>query len=206
MFVAACRLSLVAVSRDYSLSDERASHFSGFYCGVQALEHMRALVARRVGLVALLNMGSSRTRDRTHVLCIDRQIVNHWITREVAPYFLKYCFRVAPDSPTILSWCHFCFHWPPPLLFPLRGPLLFPSGKTRQRYLLKSQLKEQFLCVSENEIETLGFIVGSHMISEMRRKWMKWMLSISTKKKTKKAKRPKIRGKKKKNNCFKFML
>jgi len=37
----------------------------------------------RTGLVAPRHGGSSQTRDRTHVLCIGRWILNHWITREV---------------------------------------------------------------------------------------------------------------------------
>ena len=38
----------------------------------------------RISVVALRHVGtSSLTRDRTHVLCIARQILNHWITREV---------------------------------------------------------------------------------------------------------------------------
>ena len=34
------------------------------------------------GLVTLRHVGSCRTRDQTHVVCIGRQILNHW-TREV---------------------------------------------------------------------------------------------------------------------------
>ena len=36
-----------------------------------------------MGLVAPRHVGSSRTRDRTHVPCIGRSILNHWTTREV---------------------------------------------------------------------------------------------------------------------------
>ena len=46
-----------------------------------------------MGLVAprhLRIVGSSQTRDRTHVPCIGRRILNHWATREVPfPPFLK---------------------------------------------------------------------------------------------------------------------
>ena len=35
------------------------------------------------GLVALQHVGSSRTRDRTLVTCIGRQILSHWTTKEV---------------------------------------------------------------------------------------------------------------------------
>ena len=34
------------------------------------------------GLVALRRVGSSRTRDRTHVPCIGRRILNPWTTKE----------------------------------------------------------------------------------------------------------------------------
>ena len=37
----------------------------------------------RVGLVAPQHAGSSGTRDQTHVLCMGRQIPNHWTTKEV---------------------------------------------------------------------------------------------------------------------------
>ena len=36
----------------------------------------------RRGLVALWHVGSSQSRDRNHVPCIGRQILNHLITRE----------------------------------------------------------------------------------------------------------------------------
>ena len=42
------------------------------------------------GLAASQHVGSSRTRDRTGVPCIARQILNHWTTRE-APIFLSMC-------------------------------------------------------------------------------------------------------------------
>ena len=40
-----------------------------------------------MGLVDPQHIGSSQNRDRTHVLCIGRQILNHWTTIE-APSFL----------------------------------------------------------------------------------------------------------------------
>ena len=35
---------------------------------------------RRVGLVALQHVGSSGTRDQTHVPCVGMWILNHWTT------------------------------------------------------------------------------------------------------------------------------
>ena len=43
-----------------------------------------------MGFVTLRHMGSSQTKDQTSVLCITRQILNHWTTREVPKLaFLK---------------------------------------------------------------------------------------------------------------------
>ena len=87
----------------------RASHFSGFSCcGAQALGTRASVVVVRglqwlwlegfraqaqwlwrTGLVALRHVGSSWTRDQTHVPCIGRQILNHCPTREV-PNFLNF--------------------------------------------------------------------------------------------------------------------
>ena len=44
--------------------------------------------SRRTGLAALKHVGSSQTRDWTHVPCIARRILNHWTTRE-AQYVLS---------------------------------------------------------------------------------------------------------------------
>ena len=38
----------------------------------------------RIGLSALRHVGSSQTRDRTHVSCIGRQILYHWSSRVVS--------------------------------------------------------------------------------------------------------------------------
>ena len=45
-----------------------------------------------MGPVALRQVESPRTRDRTHVLHTSRWILSHWIAREV----LHYCFLTAP--------------------------------------------------------------------------------------------------------------
>ena len=36
----------------------------------------------RTGSVAPQHLGSSQTRDQTHIPCIGRQILNHWTTKE----------------------------------------------------------------------------------------------------------------------------
>ena len=52
-------------------------------CRVQAPEHMGSVVAV-LGLSCPAPCGILvPTRDRTHVPCIERWILNHWTTREV---------------------------------------------------------------------------------------------------------------------------
>ena len=66
---------LIAVA---SLVAEQGSRHAGFSsCGTWA-QHLWL-----TGLVAPQHVGSSRTRDWTHVPCIGRRILNHWATREV---------------------------------------------------------------------------------------------------------------------------
>ena len=85
----------------------RASHCSGFSllqstgsrhvgfssCGARASvvvapgSRAQAQQLWRTGLVAPWHVGSSQTRDRAHVPCIGRQILNHCTTREV-PLFI----------------------------------------------------------------------------------------------------------------------
>ena len=91
VFVAAQGLSLVVMRQGYLLSQcsgfslrwllllqrtgSRHVGFMSFRAWTQQLWHR--------GLAALWHVGSSQTRDQTHVPCIDRQILNHWPTREV---------------------------------------------------------------------------------------------------------------------------
>ena len=44
-----------------------------------------------MGLVAPRHVSSSRTRNQTHILCIGRQILNHWTTRKVPGHHLLIC-------------------------------------------------------------------------------------------------------------------
>ena len=100
VFAALCRLfSSWGGQGRLSSEGAKASHSSGFSC-CAARAHgcaVQALVtaARGLrsgsswaqqlwcpGLVALRHVGSSPTRDRTHVSCIGRQILHHWATRE----------------------------------------------------------------------------------------------------------------------------
>ena len=90
VFVAVRGLSLVAVSGGYSslwctgfllwwllLLRSNGSRHAGFSsCSTRAQQ------LRHAGLVAPQHVGSSRTRDRTCVPCVDRRILNHCATRE----------------------------------------------------------------------------------------------------------------------------
>ena len=64
------------------------SHCGGFFCGRAQTLDRRLQQLRCTGLVASRHVEFSQTRDQTHVLiCIGRQIFNHWTTREVPSYF-----------------------------------------------------------------------------------------------------------------------
>ena len=75
-------------------------------CGLQQLwlvgSRAQAQQLWRTGLVAPRHVGSSRTRDRTRVSCIGRQILNHCATREVPSctilYFHQQC-TIVPVFP-----------------------------------------------------------------------------------------------------------
>ena len=111
VFVAARRLSLVAVSWGYSslrctgfpllwllLLRSMGSRCAGFSsCGSRALE--RRLSSVCMGLVALWHVGSSRTRARTRVPCISRWILNHCATREALKSFSKLVTKAESQRP-----------------------------------------------------------------------------------------------------------
>ena len=66
-----------------------ASHMVASNCGTRALGHAgcsscspQARSLQHMGLVTLRHVGSSQTRDRTHVPWVGRPILNHWATRE----------------------------------------------------------------------------------------------------------------------------
>ena len=102
IFAAAHRLSLVAASGGYSLlpcagfslwwllllwsTDSRRAGFSSCSTRAQQLwlagSRVQAQQLWHTGLVAPWHVGSSRTRARTRVPCIDRQILNDCATRE----------------------------------------------------------------------------------------------------------------------------
>ena len=103
VFAAACRLSLVAVSRGYSLlcyagfslqwllllqsMHSRCFSFSG--CGLWALEGQLSGCGMWASL-PLWHIGSSQIRDWTCVPRIGRWILNHWTVREALISFYHY--------------------------------------------------------------------------------------------------------------------
>ena len=109
VFVAARGLSLVVVSGRYSSlrcagfslrwrlllrsTGSRCMGFSSCSTWAQQLwlvgSRTQAKQSWRTGFVALRHVGSSRTRDRTRVPCIGRQILNHCVTREVPALFKR---------------------------------------------------------------------------------------------------------------------
>ena len=55
-----------------------------------------------MGLDALQHMESSLIRDQTHVPCVSRWILYHWITREV-PEYSFFFFLISHISEIIMS-------------------------------------------------------------------------------------------------------
>ena len=93
VFVAACGLSLVVVSRGYSSLWSQA--FSVWWLLLLQSTRSRragfsscdALALACTSFVSQKHVGSSWTRDRTWVTCIGRWTLHHWATREVpAPH------------------------------------------------------------------------------------------------------------------------
>ena len=69
----------------------QASHHRGLSCCEAQAPDAQAQQLWLTGLVAPRHVGSSRTRARTRVPCIGRQILNHCATRE-ARLSILYCF------------------------------------------------------------------------------------------------------------------
>ena len=83
VFVAGCQLSLVAVSKGYSLIVVHgASHCGGVSCCRAQAQQLWC-----TGLAALQYVELSQTTDQTQVPRIGRQILNHSSTREVLKDF-----------------------------------------------------------------------------------------------------------------------
>ena len=64
-----------------------------------------------MGLLTPFHVGSSWTRDRTHVPCIGRWILNHWTTREVPSLqFFVLKFSNYRNMKGIIWWIHIHLH------------------------------------------------------------------------------------------------
>ena len=79
-----------------SSMDSRCVGFSSW--GSWAL---RCGLSRHVGLVSPWHVGSSQIRDRTHIPCIGRQILNHQTTREAQSSRLWTAGLSAPKKATV---------------------------------------------------------------------------------------------------------
>ena len=93
-------------------------------------------------------MGSSHTKDRTHVPCIGRRVLNHYATREVPPsdFILHQWFSASGDFPTSLppripgdTWqCLETF-----LVVTLQGQGCYCSGVARDQKLCEASPNAQ---------------------------------------------------------------
>ena len=88
-----CEGYLFSMRSSFSYRGAQALACTGFSsCRTQVQE------LQLKGLVALQHVEPSQTRDRTHVSCIDRQILDHRTTREVLhAYFFALAFFIHYD-------------------------------------------------------------------------------------------------------------
>ena len=71
---------------------------SGFSC-CRAQARVRAQESGLTDSVVRWPVGSSQTRDQTHVPCIGRQILKHWASSEVL-----YCFMMVDDRHEVCTF------------------------------------------------------------------------------------------------------
>ena len=76
-FIAACGLSLVAVSGGYTLLSWVGFSLPWLLDAEQGSRCLGSVIEVHLSLAALRHMGSSWTRDETSVPCIARRILNH---------------------------------------------------------------------------------------------------------------------------------
>ena len=130
VFVAVHQLSLVAVSRGYSLlwctsfslqwlfstQSTGSRHMDYSTCALKQLQHMssKALIQQLwcIGLVVLWHEGSSRIRDQIDVSSIGRWILNLWITRVVlveifTVIYMNYFSYIKKQIPTSGGGLHY---------------------------------------------------------------------------------------------------
>ena len=82
-------LSLCCCTQAFSSCSARAWRRSGFSSVEHGLQGAQAQQLTYTGLVAPWHVGTSQTRDRTHVPCIGRRILYHWTTRETQRNLFK---------------------------------------------------------------------------------------------------------------------
>ena len=96
-----------------------ASHCSGFSCcwaqalgcagvsscGSQLWNTASVVEVQPRCFIALWHVGSSQTRNLTHVSCIGRWILYHWVTRKVLFLHSEFCSIGLQDCFPLLSYC-----------------------------------------------------------------------------------------------------
>ena len=93
---AACGLSLVVLSRGYSLLQCASCHCHCFSCNTAWALGTQSQQLWDTGLVVPWHTGSLWTRDQTCVPCTGRKILNHQTTREV-PKYAVYSYQNVKD-------------------------------------------------------------------------------------------------------------
>ena len=88
----------------HSSCGAQASHRSGFFCCGALACGLR--ISRCRDSVALPHVGSSRTRDRTHVSCTGRWIPYRWATRDVPQAHCTYRALYFCSHYISTSWDH----------------------------------------------------------------------------------------------------
>ena len=127
---------LVVATGGYSSWDAQASHLGGFsHCGPQALG-APASVAMAHGLS--WSAGSSWTKDRTHVFCTGRQVLNQWATMQVPTGWpwttpeVSEAHMVSVRGNEIMHACSVVFNSTIPWTVARQAPL--SMGFSRQEY------------------------------------------------------------------------
>ena len=111
-------------------------------CTSRALEHR----FNSCGAQALWHVGSSQTRDWTHVSCTCRRVLYHWATREVPVFVLivieMFHFSRGCRWPMSTLYLHSLFLMEPLTLSGYPAPL---SGRMFEKRLLHLQTQGQVL-------------------------------------------------------------
>ena len=117
-----------------------------------------------MGLIAPQHVGSSRTRDRTHVPCIGRWILNHCATREVPSHLLNTLIQARDDEglPTsgYISSYTPSIHIPAFLLTPPHYPIRANSSQHLLQVPRRAlKLTMTYYVYGNNDSYNYGFLI-----------------------------------------------